>query len=120
MSRAPGYNGSWSCFPCHSPSPPQPSSPSGGRPLSKRARLLLTNLNNQRPTWLDLAHKKLDAAVCGAYGWPADLTDEEVHERWLALNLTRAGVNPGSYPIGCQGLIGQDRADRKRCVSDVL
>ncbi len=32
----------------------------------------LTNLHNERPTWLDLAHKKLDAA---AYGWPADLTD---------------------------------------------
>ena len=28
--------------------------------LKKRT---LTNLYNQRPTWLDLAHKKLDAAV---------------------------------------------------------
>jgi type II restriction/modification system DNA methylase subunit YeeA len=52
----------------------------------------LTNLYNQRPTWLDLAHKKLDAAVCDAYGWPHDLADEEVLERLLALNLERAGA----------------------------
>ena len=36
----------------------------------------LTNLYNQRPAWLDLAHKKLDAAVAAAYGFPVDLTDE--------------------------------------------
>ena len=29
----------------------------------------LTNLYNQRPTWLDLAHQKLDGAVCAAYTW---------------------------------------------------
>ena len=42
-------------------------------------------------TWLDLAHKKLDAAVCDAYGWPHDLSDEQILERLLALNLQRAG-----------------------------
>lgn len=31
----------------------------------------LTNLDNVRPTWLDMAHKKLDAAALKAYGWPA-------------------------------------------------
>ena len=31
--------------------------------LKKRT---LTNLYNERPTWLDLAHKKLDAAVFAA------------------------------------------------------
>jgi type II restriction/modification system DNA methylase subunit YeeA len=36
----------------------------------------LTNLYNERPTWLDLAHQKLDRAVLDAYGWPHDLTDE--------------------------------------------
>ena len=56
--------------------------------LKKRT---LTNLYNARPTWLDLAHKKLDAAVFAAYGWPADLSDEEILERLLALNLERAG-----------------------------
>jgi len=51
----------------------------------------LTNLYNARPTWLDNAHKKLDAAVLAAYGWPANLTDEEILARLLALNLARAG-----------------------------
>jgi hypothetical protein len=55
--------------------------------LKKRT---LTNLYNQRPTWLDLAHKKLDAAVFDAYGWPHDLSDDEILERLLALNLERA------------------------------
>jgi hypothetical protein len=50
----------------------------------------LTNLYNERPAWLDLAHKKLDAAVFAAYGWPPSLSDEEILERLLALNLERA------------------------------
>jgi hypothetical protein len=50
----------------------------------------LTNLYNERPAWLDFAHRKLDAAVAAAYGWPADLSDEQVLERLLALNLERA------------------------------
>ena len=49
----------------------------------------LTNLYNDRPTWLDLAHKKLDEAVFAAYGWPLDLTDGEIIARLLALNLER-------------------------------
>ena len=43
------------------------------------------------PTWLELAHKKLDEAVFAAYGWPSDLSGEEILERLLALNLERAG-----------------------------
>ena len=58
--------------------------------LKKRT---LTNLYNQRPAWLDNAHKELDAAVAAAYGW-ADYTpemrDEEILRRLLALNLERA------------------------------
>ncbi len=50
----------------------------------------LTNLYNQRPTWLELSHKKLDDAVFAAYGWENTLSDEEVLERLLALNLERA------------------------------
>jgi hypothetical protein len=45
---------------------------------------------NERPAWLDLAHKKLDAAVAAAYGWLADLSDEQILEKLLALNLERA------------------------------
>jgi len=54
------------------------------------AKRTLTNLYNQRPTWLDLAHKKLDEAVFAAYGWPPDLTDDQILEGLLALNLKRA------------------------------
>jgi len=50
----------------------------------------LTKLYNERPTWLGLAHRRLDAAVAAAYGWPADLTDDTILERLLALNLKRA------------------------------
>lgn len=57
---------------------------------AKLKRRTLTNLYNERPAWLDLAHKKLDAAVAAAYGWPDDLTDEEILSRLLALNLERA------------------------------
>jgi type II restriction/modification system DNA methylase subunit YeeA len=56
--------------------------------LKKRT---LTNLYNERPTWLKNAHQKLDKAVFEAYGWPEDLTDEEILARLLALNLARAG-----------------------------
>jgi type II restriction/modification system DNA methylase subunit YeeA len=58
---------------------------------AERKKRTLTNLYNARPTWLDLVHKKLDAAVAAAYGWPADLSDDEILARLLALNLERAG-----------------------------
>ena len=53
-------------------------------------RRTLTNLYNQRPTWLANAHATLDAAVADAYGWPADLPNQEILERLLALNPERA------------------------------
>ncbi len=49
----------------------------------------LTNLYNERPTWLDLAHKKLDAAVFAAYGWQLDKSDEDIRAALLALNLQK-------------------------------
>ena len=52
----------------------------------------LTDLYNQRPTWLELARKKLDQPIFSAYGWPSDLSDEEILEKLLALNLERAGI----------------------------
>jgi hypothetical protein len=42
---------------------------------------MLMNLYNACPTWLELAHNKLDKAVFAAYGWPSDLSDEETLER---------------------------------------
>ena len=59
---------------------------------AKLKQRTLTALYNERPAWLDLAHKKLDAAVAAAYGWPADLTDEQILEKLLALNLERAAA----------------------------
>lgn len=35
-------------------------------------------------------HDELDAAVADAYGWPVDLTDEQILERLVALNQQRA------------------------------
>jgi type II restriction/modification system DNA methylase subunit YeeA len=55
--------------------------------LSKRT---LTNLYNSRPSWLALAHERLDWAVYAAYGWPYPLEAEEVLARLVALNLGRA------------------------------
>ena len=53
----------------------------------------LTNLYSARPAWLELAHKKLNKAVFAAYGWLSDLSDDEILERLLALNLEMARKN---------------------------
>jgi type II restriction/modification system DNA methylase subunit YeeA len=63
-----------------------------GLPSDQLKKLTLTNLYNERPTWLANAHAKLDAAVFAAYGWPEDpasLADSVIIERLLALNLQR-------------------------------
>jgi hypothetical protein len=74
----------------------EPSDPLYGTRLKERT---LTKLYNERPAWLDLAHKKLDAAVAAAYGWPADLTDEQILEKLLALNLERAAEEAKSAKV---------------------
>ena len=65
--------------------------PKGDECAKELKKRTLTNLYNQRPTWLDHAHRKLDEAVFAAYGWPVDLTDDQLLEKLLALNLARAG-----------------------------
>jgi hypothetical protein len=52
----------------------------------------LTNLYNQRPQWLADAHRDLDAAVAVAYGWPADISEEDALAKLLELNLSRAAA----------------------------
>ena len=47
----------------------------------------LTNLYNARPQWLTDAHVALDAAVVNAYGWDAEIGEEEALARLLELNL---------------------------------
>ena len=46
----------------------------------------LTNLYNAQPQWLVDAHAALDVAVAAAYGWPADITDDDALRELLALN----------------------------------
>ena len=67
-----------------------------GLPEAELKKRTLTNLYNQRPTWLDLAHRTLDEAVFAAYGWPHDLSDEEILARLLALNLERSRSEPSA------------------------
>jgi hypothetical protein len=45
---------------------------------------------NARPTWLQNAHDRLDEAVFAAYGWPRNLSDEEILRNLLTLNRERA------------------------------
>ncbi|TPM35527.1 DNA methyltransferase [Mesorhizobium sp. B2-3-5] len=55
--------------------------------LKKRT---LTNLYNARPSWLVHAHCAVDDAVAAAYGWPANLPDEEVLALLFSLNQQQA------------------------------
>lgn len=60
--------------------------------LKKRT---LTNLYNDRPTWLTMTHERLDRAVFAAYGWPEEpsaLAEEELLRRLLVLNQERAAL----------------------------
>jgi type II restriction/modification system DNA methylase subunit YeeA len=57
--------------------------------LKKRT---LTNLYNERPAWLANAHRELDAAVAAAYGWPADISDDDAIARLFELNERRSGL----------------------------
>ncbi|HEX3146245.1 MAG TPA: DNA methyltransferase [Pyrinomonadaceae bacterium] len=62
----------------------------GDKEAEQLATRTLTNLYNERPTWLDLAHKRLDEAVFAAYSWDPSISDEEILARLLALNHERA------------------------------
>ncbi|TPM99521.1 DNA methyltransferase [Mesorhizobium sp. B2-1-3A] len=50
----------------------------------------MTNLYNERPAWLQHAHKTLDDAVAAIYGWQPDQSDDEILARLFALNQGRA------------------------------
>jgi hypothetical protein len=58
-----------------------------GRKLSAKEKLLH---EQGLVTVLRELHGELDAAVAAAYGWPADLPDEEILVRLTALNAERA------------------------------
>ena len=56
----------------------------------------LTNLYNDNPVWLINAHATLDAAVADAYGWRHELSDEQILDRLLTLNLE---LTDGGWPL---------------------
>jgi len=59
-----------------------------------KSRTLTTLYNTRgRPVgaWLDNLHRELDNAVAAAYGWPADISNDDALERILALNAERVG-----------------------------
>ena len=53
-------------------------------------RRTMTNLYNERPSWLQMAHSAIDEAVFAAYGWSTDLADDDILAQLLALNSERA------------------------------
>ena len=65
------------------PRRPVPRNEDAAKALKTRT---LTNLYNARPQWLVDARAALDAAVSAAYGWPADISDDEVLRELLVLN----------------------------------
>jgi type II restriction/modification system DNA methylase subunit YeeA len=67
-----------------------------GASEAELAKRTLTNLYNARPTWLVQAHDALDRAVLDAYGWPHDVSDEDLLAKLLALNLAREPVSERS------------------------
>jgi type II restriction/modification system DNA methylase subunit YeeA len=54
------------------------------------AKRTLTNLYNEKPVWLEHAHRELDSAVSAAYGWDWPLADDEILQRLFDLNQRRA------------------------------
>jgi hypothetical protein len=60
-------------------------------PIDEEAAALLrkrtlTNLYNERPTWLTNAQRDLDTAVAAAYGWAADISEDDALAALLELN----------------------------------
>jgi len=74
-----------------------------GLESSELEKRTLTNLYNQRPTWLANAHADLDAAVLASYGWPTETEDVDLLANLLTLNLQRAGApSPANEPAAVQ------------------
>ncbi len=65
------------------PKRPVPRNEHAANELKQRT---LTSLYNTRPKWLADAHEALDEAVAAAYGWPSDISDEDVLRELLELN----------------------------------
>ena len=72
------------------PGYPKRPVPTATADLQQLKRRTLTNLYNQRPQWLANAHATLDTAVAAAYGWDADISDEDALRELLEQNIKRA------------------------------
>ncbi|WP_027893426.1 hypothetical protein [Calidithermus chliarophilus] len=78
--------------------------------LASDPQATLTSLYNQLEVLRDsrapsspvypllIAHQKLDQAVAAAYGWEWPLSEEQILERLLALNLERAAAEGLAEP----------------------
>ena len=72
---------------------PVPGYPTRQVPRDEAAATALKTAHTDEPLqrsarqWLSDAHAVLDAAVATAYGWPADISDDDALAELLALNL---------------------------------
>lgn len=64
--------------------------PNGEEAASELSSRTLTSLYNDPPAWLVSAHAELNEAVAAAYGWNADISDDEAVAKLFALNQERA------------------------------
>jgi hypothetical protein len=87
--------------------------PRGAKAEAELKKRTLTNLYNTKPQWLVDAHRALDDAVAAAYGWPHDLTDDEILARLLALNLERAAKQGAAPKAAEPDEDADDDADEK-------
>ncbi len=87
---------------------PRPTPSLCAAKLKKRT---LTNLYNERPAWLNLAHEKLDEPAAAAYSCLSDLADEQILERLLALNLERAAEEQKAIETKKPKISGAKRED---------
>ena len=70
----------------------------------------LTNLYNQRPTWLDLAHRKLDEAVFAAYSWEPGLSDEDILAWFNSHGTKKTEAEIKAWSSGTEAAVGHQGA----------
>src|SRR5262249_32787564 len=90
--------------------------PKDAERAAKLAKRTLTNLYNKRPAWRANHHAKLDTAVAAAYGWPANLSEDDILARLLELNLARAAAEQ----VNAKKSAGKSRASREKAVDEML
>ena len=71
-----------------------PRDETAAKELKKRT---LTNLYNARPQWLADAHAALDAAVAAAYGWDADISEEDALGKFAGVESGRVESEMKSF-----------------------